>query len=128
MEEGTQWEATSWNAICKPSEDQTYQEVIASIKKIADAFGIEVDLSDVAITPLHFLLHKYLPQQDSVLEQLTAKISTIQPEVTNLHNLMRLEKEGRDQAKKEPNSFLDGGLILLWCLYSNNFGLLKHFL
>ena len=40
MEEGTQWEATSWNAICKPSEDQTYQDVIASIKGIVDAFGI----------------------------------------------------------------------------------------
>ena len=77
MEDGTQWEATSWNAICKPSEDQTYQDVIASIKTIADSYGIQVDLANVSITPLHFLMHKYISQEESVLEQLTAKISTI---------------------------------------------------
>ena len=98
MEEFTQWEATSWNAICKPSEEQTYKDVIASIKNVADVFGIKVDLSNVSITPLHFLLHKYLTQQDSVLEQLTNNISNIQPEVVNLNNLMRLEREGHNQA------------------------------
>ena len=64
MDEGTEWEKNpnTWNAICKPCEEQIYQDVIASIKNIADVFGIHVDLSKASITPLHFLLHKYLPQ------------------------------------------------------------------
>ena len=58
---------------------------------MADFFKIDSDLSNVCITPLHFLLYKYLPQEESVLDSLLDKINAIKPDVTNMFSLMRLE-------------------------------------
>jgi len=41
---------------------------------------------------------------------------------------MRLEVTDRDKRKIEADSFLDGGFILLWCLYFNKANLLQLFL
>jgi hypothetical protein len=128
MEEGRDWEAKSWNAVQAPCEDATYKDIIENIQAVATAFGIEVDLSKISITPLHFLLNKHLSQDDAVLEQLIARIHTIDTQLTNLHSMMRLEVTDRDKRKIEADSFLDGGFILLWCLYFNKANLLQLFL
>lgn len=79
MEENNNWEAASWNAISEPSDDKTFKEVIDSLKTIAESFGIATNLEDVTITPLHYILHKYLPQDDDVIEQFIGRLNTIDP-------------------------------------------------
>ena len=41
---------------------------------------------------------------------------------------MRLERKGRDQRGIEPNSILDGGIVLLLCFYHGKVGLMSQLL
>ena len=62
IEDGSACETdpSSWNAVCEPCDEQLYKDVIKSFETVLATLGIEADLSDVTITPLHFLLHRYL--------------------------------------------------------------------
>jgi len=52
------------------------------------------------------------------------KLELIAIEETNIKTLVQLAREGKDYRKIEEDSFLDGGVFLLWCLKYNRVKLL----
>lgn len=56
------------------------------------------------------------------------KIEKIEPEVTNIRKLVSLAKEGMNPRIIEADSFLDGGVFLLWCLMNKRSELLSYLL
>ena len=82
---------------------------------MAEFYGISTDLEGCSITPLHYLFARYI-SDGSKIAKLLDKIQKISPKETNIKSLVRLTKKGSDPRKIEEDSFLDGGLFLLWCL------------
>jgi len=56
------------------------------------------------------------------------KIEKIEPEITNIRKLVKLANDGSNPRVIEANSFLDGGVFLLWCLMNKRYKLLEHLL
>ena len=61
-------------------------------------------------------------------DKLLQKIDKINLEVTSLRSLVLLAKVGRNPRVIEADSFLDGGVFLLWCLMNKRNKLLEHLL
>jgi len=97
------------------------------MKEIVDYYNIHTDVEGCMITPLHYLFGKYI-SDDSMSGDLLDKLESILIEETNIKTLVQLTKEGKDSRKIEEDSFLDGGIFLLWCLKYNRVKLLQHFL
>ena len=67
---------------------------------------------------------KNMAMEDKVIN----KIEKIEPEVTNIRKLVLLAKQDRNPRTIEADSFLDGGVFLLWCLMNKRNKLLEHLL
>jgi hypothetical protein len=94
-------------------------------------YQIKTDLDGLVVTVLHFLMHQYISKKidGSDGENLIKmKFKLINITEVNVKKLFRLEIEGRDLTYPQHDSFLDGGVILLWCLAYNKVQLLIHFL
>lgn len=123
----TEWEPTVWNMKATQSTHASYAQTIAAIEEVADYYGINTNIQGSTITPLHFLFAKHIKDGD-MESKLLEKIELIQPDVTSVRKLVLLAKEGNDPRQIEADSFLDGGVFLLWCLMNNRNKLLSHFL
>ena len=98
---------------------------------MADMFEINTDLDGIVITVLHFLMYKYISNDAAKgkgEELLRYKLKEINMSEVNVKDLFRLEKMGRDKSIPMHDSFLDGGVVLLWCLAYDKMKLLTHFL
>lgn len=60
--------------------------------------------------------------------KLLKKIKNIDPKMTNIKRLVQLSKDSDNPREIEPDSFLDGGVFLLWCLQSNRTYILSYLL
>lgn len=102
-------------------------QTIAAIKEVADYYQISSSVDGCTISPLHYIFATYIKQAD-MEDKLLEKIQKIEPEVTNIHKLVLLAKQGRNPRVIEADSFLDGGVFLLWCLMNKRYKLLEHLL
>lgn len=94
---------------------------------MADYYQISTEVQGCNISPLHFVFGKYIKQanKESVILE---KIEKIDPEIVNIRKLVRLAKDGSNSRVIEADSFLDGGVFLLWCLMNKRYKLLEHLL
>ena len=49
-------------------------------------------------------------------DKLLKKLQAIDPKIVNVRNMFKLTKDSDDPREIESDSFLDGGVFLLWCL------------
>ncbi len=70
---------------------------------------------------------QYISRDDSV-DKLLSSIKKIDPAVTNIKNLVQLKNQDHDPRQINSDSFLDGGIFLLWCLKYDRIEILEHFL
>lgn len=61
-------------------------------------------------------------------EKLLKKLQAIDPKIVNIRNIFKLTKASDNPREIESDSFLDGGVFLLWCLYNNRTEMLDHML
>lgn len=54
------WDDKIWNSNAPNSDHEAYQNTISDIKHLALEYGIETDLEQCSITPLHFIFAKYI--------------------------------------------------------------------
>ena len=101
--------------------------VIDAIKEVIEQYRIHTDVEECSITPLHYLFARYA-SQDNAIPKLLQKIKKIDTGVTNIKHLVQLRKGSYDPRKIEEDSFLDGGILLLWCLKYNRPRLLQYLL
>ena len=80
------------------------------------------------VSPLHYLFAKYI-DNDEMMPRLVEKIQNLDPKKTNVRSLVTLRKDGASDPRKiESDSFLDGGMFLLWALRYNRVTLLQNLL
>ena len=87
-------------------------------------YEIKTNLNDVTFSVLHFLMHKYISLKEEGSDgemMIKNKFKQINISDVNVMALFRLEIEGRDKTYPMHDSFLDGGVILLWCMAYNKF-------
>ena len=55
-------------------------------------------------------------KDEAMTEKLLAKMEKINPKVVDIKKLVKLSKASDNPREIEADSFLDGGVFLLWCL------------
>ena len=94
---------------------------------MADYFQINTNLQACSISPLHYLFAKNI-KNAAMEDKIISKIDKIEPEVTNIRQLVLLANQDRNPRAIEADSFLDGGVFLLWCLMNKRNKLLENLL
>jgi len=112
------WNGEVWNAMASKSAHPSYVDTVNAIRELADHYGITTNVEECSITPLHYIFAKNIKNQ-SLMPRLIEKIKKIDPEVCNLKELVQVRQKHFSARRIQEDSFLDGGVFLLWCLRYN---------
>ena len=124
LEKGLAWEEKVFAARATPCNHDTYKFTIEKITELISFYNISADVEGSTISPLHYLFAKYI-DNDEMMPRLIEKIQNLDPKKINVRGLVTLRKEGASDPRKiESDSFLDGGMFLLWALRYNRVTLL----
>ena len=122
-----EWEPELWNARVIDINHPIYSQTMDSIKQVIDYYQIQTEIEACQITPLHYLFAKCI-KDESMTEKLLKKLQAIDPKIVNIRNIFKLTKVSDNPREIDSDSFLDGGVFLLWCLQNNRTEMLNHML